>query len=89
MAGITKIAQARVATNLDNERQELLEKVEELAEVSDNGQWHVTLLGGDTDFDVDFKVYNSEVRAFIEKELRGQLAKIDEQLRELGIEPDA
>ena len=45
MAGITKIAQARVATNLDNERQELLEKVEELVEVSDNGQWHVTLLG--------------------------------------------
>ena len=89
MAGITKIAQARVATNLDNERQELLEKVEELAEVSDNGQWHVTLLGGDIDFDVDFKVYNSEVRDFIEKELRGQLAKIDEQLRELGIEPDA
>ena len=89
MVGITKIAQAREATNLDDERQEVLEKVEELVGVSDNGQWHVTLLGGDMDFEVDFKAYNSDVRAFIEKELRGQLAKIDEQLLELGIEPDA
>ncbi|MGI9520126.1 MAG: hypothetical protein ACR2PG_00625 [Hyphomicrobiaceae bacterium] len=86
MPRITSVGDAKKASDLDDEKAELKDQLELLAGVPEEEELEVMPLGF---FVLKFEIHKGELRALVEKELRDRIAKIDEQLRELGIDPDA